>query len=88
MAFPEKCPLCSGSLVEGGLVDLGDYNRARHAQWVDGDLRIGFWGGLRNQWSQVHRMLGFRCTSCGHVLLFARHGEAIKGLRPPPSANP
>jgi hypothetical protein len=66
-----KCSSCGGTALEPGFIeDSGEGSRG-YARWIAGPLERGIFGGARRMGKQRWQIEAFRCTSCGHLDLFA-----------------
>ena len=67
-----QCLSCQGPLEKGFMVDRGDYEMKRQAQWASGDPVTSFWrcSVLGSDEREVP-VVTWRCTRCGRLEFFA-----------------
>jgi len=67
-----KCVNRDGAVQEGFMLDRGDANIKRPAEWVEGAPVPSFWSGTAISGKVRIPVAAFRCVGCGYVMLFAR----------------
>jgi hypothetical protein len=58
-------------MEEGFILDLGEGDSRRVAQWVSGPPEPSFWMGLKTKGKPKHPIRTFRCTRCGFLESYA-----------------
>lgn len=72
MTNPEPtCPHCRERMIEGFVLDHGDHNKARVANWVEGAPEKSFWTGIKVKDKETYSIRSFRCPRCGWLVNFA-----------------
>ena len=66
-----ECPRCRGAMRPGYVLDHGDHNSRRVAQWVAGPPEKSFWLGLKTGDRAVLPVTTFRCERCGCLESYA-----------------
>ena len=66
------CPKCNGSMVEGFIVDQGDYGTAHVSTFQAGPPRKSFWTGLKQSKEDQIAVTTLRCGGCGYLESFAK----------------
>lgn len=70
---PGGCGSCGNAHLEPGFIeDAGDASKG-YSRWIAGELKRGIFGGARRMGKQRWQIEAFRCTSCGHLELYARN---------------
>ncbi|MDX6741279.1 hypothetical protein [Actinocorallia sp. A-T 12471] len=67
-----RCGQCGGEEFEPGFVEDGGDHSKGFAQWVQGALERGVFGGARRFGRTRWEIEAWRCTACTHLELFAR----------------
>ena len=67
---PSNCSRCGASLEPGFIRDKTDRGVGR-ARWVEGEPEKSFLGGYKLRGKTQHDVQAFRCSSCGHLELYA-----------------
>ena len=68
-----RCTHCGEEGLEPGFImDQGEHSRG-FARWVEGALERGVFGGARLMGRPKWQIDAYRCRSCHHLELFARH---------------
>lgn len=67
-----ECPKCKKVMSAGFLLDRGEGDRKRVAQWVEGMPEKSFWTGLSITKRLVLPVTTYRCMSCGYLESYAR----------------
>lgn len=65
------CPKCEGRMVEGYVIDRGDYGVAGVPSWVEGEPRKSMWVGLKLGGTKPIEITTFRCRRCGFLESYA-----------------
>lgn len=67
-----RCLRCDGQLDKGFLIDKGDSDIKRQANWASGEPSTSFWRMSAVQsGSEVLPVVTYRCKSCGRLESFA-----------------
>ncbi len=67
---PSNCSSCGASLEPGLIQDKTDHGVGR-ARWIEGAPEKSFLGGLKLRGKNKYDIRAFRCSSCGHLELYA-----------------
>ena len=59
------CIRCGGSMEEGYILDRGDGNRRRQAEWVQGPFEPSWLMGSKIAGRATYHVMTRRCTNCG-----------------------
>ena len=65
------CPKCSGGMEEGFLAD-NTYGGFLPGQWVQGEPKKSFWGGITVRGKVKIQIATYRCTRCGYLESYAK----------------
>lgn len=68
---PRSCSWCGEQQFDAGFVEDTGQGSLGAVRWVVGPLERGFFGGVVRFGRDRIDIHGFRCTSCGHLALFA-----------------
>jgi len=71
MAQNRYCPRCDGKMWEGFLLDRGDHDYQRVAEWIEGTPEDSFWSGTKIKGRARHRVQAYRCEKCGYLESYA-----------------
>ena len=66
------CPKCNGSMVEGFIVDRGDYGIAHVSTFQAGEPTRNFFGGLKQNKKEQVAVTTLRCSRCGFLESYAK----------------
>lgn len=68
----KQCLKCAGTMVDGFVVDKGDYGSTSVPSWREGEPRKSFWmGGLKLSETTPLEVTTFRCRRCGYLESYA-----------------
>ncbi len=71
MSKTKSCPKCSGSMVEGFVLDQG-YGHVSIPNWREGEPKKSFWhGGVKLAGTTPIEISTWRCKRCGFLENFA-----------------
>jgi ribosomal protein S27AE len=66
------CPKCNGSMIQGFIVDHGDYGTAHVGAFQPGEPRKGFFGNLKLDKKAQIPITTLRCGRCGYLESYAK----------------
>ena len=67
-----NCPKCSGSMIQGFIVDWAQGGARRVSSWVEGAPEKTFWSGISAPDDKQIPVATFRCSGCGYLESFAQ----------------
>ena len=67
MITETKCSKCNGAMIEGFVVDRGDYSVKMKQEWVEGAPERSFWTGLKTGDRETYDVQAFRCADCSYL---------------------
>ncbi len=65
------CSKCAGEMVDGYVVDQGDYGSASVPKWREGEPRKSIWVGLKLGGTTPLEITTWRCRRCGYLESYA-----------------
>ncbi len=68
---PQSCGWCGEQAFEEGFFEDSGQGARGRTRWVEGALEIGMLGGTALFGKQRRNVAARRCTTCGHLELFA-----------------
>ncbi|MEV8636483.1 hypothetical protein AB0395_33035 [Streptosporangium sp. NPDC051023] len=71
-----KCTQCGHEGLEPGFISDPQTHRPQRpgfAIWVEGELKRGFFGGVKLRDRPKWQVEAHRCPNCSHLELFANH---------------
>ena len=71
MQQSKQCPKCSGTMVDGYVVDKGDYGSVSVPNWREGEPKKSIWVGLKLGKTTPLQITTFRCRRCGYLESYA-----------------
>jgi ribosomal protein S27AE len=71
MSSAKNCSKCGGSMVEGFVLDRGDYGSVNVPKWQPGEPRKSFWTGIKEDSDQQLEVSTYRCQRCGYLESYA-----------------
>lgn len=66
-----ECPRCRGKMEAGIIVDNGSSGVTYQQQWMEGVAETSIWTGLKTKGHLCHKVVTFRCVSCGYLESYA-----------------
>jgi len=75
MAGSKQCPKCSGSMVEGFVIDR-THGGAVAGAWVEGQPQGNIWTGVRMRGRPKIEIASWRCSRCGFLENYATGGPS------------
>ena len=71
------CTACQSVAVEPGFLEDRGQGSQGYGRWIAGPLETGIFGSAKKFGSSASPVLGFRCSTCGHLDLYVdRPGDA------------
>ena len=67
-----ECPKCKKVMGPGFILDRGNNDRKRAAEWVEGVPQKSIWTGLATSKRLTLPVMTYRCTGCGYLESYAR----------------
>jgi hypothetical protein len=69
---PKTCPKCSGGrMTQGFVLDLGDGNAKKVANWIEGPVEKGWFGVAKTRDRRRLEIESYRCERCGYLESYA-----------------
>jgi len=67
-----RCSACRNAGLEPGFIEDAGQSSQGYARWIAGELQRGIFGGASRLGKQRWVVEAWRCTTCGHLELYAR----------------
>lgn len=74
---PDTCQMCGGKMEQGFIID-NRYGVRQVSQWAAGAPKMSIWRGAKVSEARIIPIGAYRCSSCGHLELYARREFAAK----------
>ncbi|MEP6764113.1 MAG: hypothetical protein ABJB66_07375 [Gemmatimonadaceae bacterium] len=68
---PTECLRCKGRMEAGIILDNGTSGIVYQQQWIEGAAETSFWTGLKTKGHAAHKVVTYRCASCGVLESYA-----------------
>lgn len=65
-----RCTHCGATGLEQGFIDDAGENSRGYAQWIEGALERGIFGGAKRMGRPHWQIDAYRCPNCSHLELF------------------
>jgi hypothetical protein len=75
MAGSKQCPKCSGSMIEGFVIDR-THSGVTVGSWVEGAPQESMWTGIRTKGRANFEVASWRCSRCGFLEHYATGGPS------------
>lgn len=67
-----SCSICQGQMEEGFIADRTGDGGVDVTDWVEGKPKRSFLTGVKTVDKEMFEISTYRCTSCGHLQLYAK----------------
>ena len=67
-------------MVEGFIIDHGDYSIKQQQIWVEGAPEASFWSGIKTSGRNAFNVRAFRCADCNFLEFYTADEADLGGI--------